>query len=126
MKQPLSSIRRIVLIIIAITTSIYGIKAEINIVVTSALEISKYQFCPRSANCALIGMNLRIEYSRSALVKSKRIPVLMNYVMKTLIIIIVVLMLTVSRPIYSINFVFKVLRIILNTEIKMVTDFPRS
>jgi len=71
-------------------------------------------------------MNLRTEYSRSALVKSKRIPVFMNYVIKTVIIIMVVRMLTVSRPIYSIILVFKVLRIMLNTEIKIVTEVPRN
>ena len=101
-------------------------KAEISIVVTRALDISKYQLYPRSANCAVIGMKLRIEYVRSAFVKSKRIPVLMNYETKTAIIIIIVLPLTVSRPMYSINFVFMVLRTILNTEIKMVTDFPKK
>ena len=60
------------------------------------------------------------------MVKSKSRPVLMNYVTKTISIIKVVLMLTVSRPMYSINLVFKVLRIILNTETKTVTDVPRN
>lgn len=60
------------------------------------------------------------------MVKSKRIPVFMNYVIKTVIIIMVVRMLTVSRPIYSIILVFKVLRIMLNTEIKIVTEVPRN
>jgi len=46
-----------VLIKTATATSMYGINAEIVIVVTRALEISKYQFSPRSANWALSGIN---------------------------------------------------------------------
>jgi 5-carboxymethyl-2-hydroxymuconate isomerase len=115
-----------VLMVTATAISIYGIKAEIVMVVTRALEISKYQSCPRSANYAWIGMNFNIEYSRSAFVKSKRIPVLMNWVMNTVIMIMVVRMLTVSRPMYSIILVFRVRRIMLNTEIKTVTEVPRS
>ena len=103
-----------------------GIKAEIIIVVIREFPISRYHSCPKSANYYRIGIKLRIEYSRSAFVKSSKIPVFTYEVTNTIVIISIVLMLTVSRPIYSISLVLIVLSTILTTEIKMATDFPKT
>lgn len=71
-------------------------------------------------------INLSGEYFKFAFVKRRITPVLKKEAMKILFIMAPVVKDLVSRPIRLMRFIFKVRIIMFHTEIKIVTEFPKT
>ena len=81
--QELSIILRMVLIPYLLQNYIYGVTLAISIVWTIDLPIVKYHTLVKSENLFLIGIKLKGEFSKLALVSSNNIPVFINYAINT-------------------------------------------